>query len=232
MLAMALVATTVLAGAPDVRAATLYVAAYGGSFEDVMRNQVFPPFEKKYGVTVEFVAGYSTDNLAKLQAQKGSEQIDVAILDDGPMYHAVQLGFCALRAQAPLTSSSLLSAGKYIHGDFDLYGIVPAVDPSKNVAVSELRLGRHHSRSPEFFDVQNYINSRIGVPMVLHGAQESYGAEHSDEGIDLFCPDGKMIGAENAAEIGMLYEKQFKGRKLFTHDGPREVVRGMFMTPA
>jgi hypothetical protein len=130
------------------------------------------------------------------------------------------------------TSSSLLSAGKYIHGDFDLYGIVPAADPSKNVAVSEMRLGQHHSRSPELLDVQTYINSRIGAPMVLHGAQESYGSEHSDEGIDIFCPDGKMMGAENAVEIAMLYDTRFKGRKLFTHDGPREVVRGMFMTPA
>jgi putative spermidine/putrescine transport system substrate-binding protein len=102
MLAMALVATTVLAGAMGARAKTLYVAAYGGSFEDVMRKQVFPPFEAKYGVTVEYVAGNSTDSLAKLQAQKGSEQIDVAILDDGPMYQAVELGFCALLAQAPI----------------------------------------------------------------------------------------------------------------------------------
>jgi putative spermidine/putrescine transport system substrate-binding protein len=102
MFATALVATTVLSGAMTARAATLYVAAYGGSFEDVMRKQVFPPFEKKYGVTVDYVAGNSTDNLAKLQAQKGSEQIDVAILDDGPMYQAVALGFCAPLAQAPI----------------------------------------------------------------------------------------------------------------------------------
>ncbi len=102
MLAMALVATTVLAGATSAQAKTLYVAAYGGSFEDVMRKQVFPPFEKKYGVTVEYVSGNSTDNLAKLQAQKGNQQIDVAILDDGPMYQAVALGFCAPLAPAAI----------------------------------------------------------------------------------------------------------------------------------
>ncbi|MGL4525439.1 MAG: extracellular solute-binding protein, partial [Aestuariivirga sp.] len=32
---------------------------------------------------------------AKLQAQKGNQQIDVAIVDDGPMYQAIQLGFCS-----------------------------------------------------------------------------------------------------------------------------------------
>src|SRR5947209_12163205 len=74
---------------------TLYVAAYGGSFEQTMRRDIIPPFEKKHGVKIEYIAGNSTDTLAKLQAQKGNQQIDVAIVDDGPMYQAVALGFCA-----------------------------------------------------------------------------------------------------------------------------------------
>jgi len=81
---------------------TLYVAAYGGSFEQTMRKEVIPPFEKKYGLKIEYVAGNSTDTLAKLQAQKGNQQIDVAIVDDGPMYQAVQLGFCQELAKAPV----------------------------------------------------------------------------------------------------------------------------------
>jgi putative spermidine/putrescine transport system substrate-binding protein len=73
---------------------TLYVAGYGGSFEQTMRKGVIPAFEKKHGVKVEYVAGNSTDTLAKLQAQRANQQIDVAIADDGPMYQAIQLGFC------------------------------------------------------------------------------------------------------------------------------------------
>src|SRR5437899_8780348 len=73
---------------------TLYVAGYGGSFEKTIRDEVIPTFEKENGVKVEYVAGNSTDTLAKLQAQKGNQQIDVAIVDDGPMYQAIQLGFC------------------------------------------------------------------------------------------------------------------------------------------
>src|SRR6266581_1506396 len=73
---------------------TLYVAGYGGSFEKTIRDEVIPAFEKENGVKVEYVAGNSTDTLAKLQAQKGNQQIDVAIVDDGPMYQAIQLGFC------------------------------------------------------------------------------------------------------------------------------------------
>ena len=98
----ALAAIALLGGGAEAQQKTLYIAAYGGSFEQVMRKDVFPPFEKKYGTTLEYVAGNSTDNLARLQAQKGNQQIDVAILDDGPMYQAVALGFCAPLAKAPV----------------------------------------------------------------------------------------------------------------------------------
>src|SRR5882762_6004635 len=91
------VSMAVLAAVPSVVSAqqkTLYVAGYGGSFEKTIRDEVIPAFEKANGVKVEYVAGNSTDTLAKLQAQKGNQQIDVAIVDDGPMYQAIQLGFC------------------------------------------------------------------------------------------------------------------------------------------
>lgn len=95
--ALTLCATNALA-----QTKTLYVAAYGGSFEQTMRKDIIPPFEQKYGVKIEYVAGNSTDTLAKLQAQKGNQQIDVAIVDDGPMYQAVQLGFCRDLAKGPI----------------------------------------------------------------------------------------------------------------------------------
>ena len=81
-------------GAVQAQTKTFYVAGYGGSFEQTMRKEIIPAFEAKHGVKVEYVAGNSTDTLAKLQAQKGNQQIDVAIVDDGPMYQAIQLGFC------------------------------------------------------------------------------------------------------------------------------------------
>ncbi|SDL60115.1 ABC transporter substrate-binding protein [Paracoccus chinensis] len=83
------------AGSAMAQQSTLYVAGYGGTFEQIMRSKVIPKFEQEHGVKIEYVAGNSTDSLAKLQAQKGNQQIDVAILDDGPMYQAIELGFCA-----------------------------------------------------------------------------------------------------------------------------------------
>ncbi len=41
-----------------------------------------------------YVSGNSTDILAKLQAQKGKQEISVALIDDGPMYQAVGQGLC------------------------------------------------------------------------------------------------------------------------------------------
>lgn len=92
--AVSLAALAVSAAPAVAQQKTFYVAGYGGSFEKTMRDEVIPEFEKKHGVKVEYIAGNSTDTLAKLQAQKGNQQIDVAIVDDGPMYQAIELGFC------------------------------------------------------------------------------------------------------------------------------------------
>jgi putative spermidine/putrescine transport system substrate-binding protein len=90
---------------------TLTVAGYGGSFEQTLRKSVFPAFEAKHGVRIDYVAGNSTDTLAKLQAQKGNQVIDVAIVDDGPMYQAIQLGFCA--PIAGLNAADLYQAARF-----------------------------------------------------------------------------------------------------------------------
>ena len=62
----------------------LVVAGYGGSFEDIMRKDIFPPFEKKHNVKIDFVAGNSTNTVARLQAQKGNQEIDVCMIPSTP----------------------------------------------------------------------------------------------------------------------------------------------------
>jgi len=81
----------------------LVVAGYGGSFEDIMRKEIFPPFGKQHGIEMDYVAGNSTNTVARLQAQKSNQQIDVAIIDDGPMYQAIALGFCGPIQGLPTT---------------------------------------------------------------------------------------------------------------------------------
>lgn len=98
-----LVAAVGLAAATSASAQQrLTVAGYGGSFEQTMRKDVFPDFEASHQVKVDYVAGNSTDTLAKLQAQRANQAIDVAILDDGPMYQAIELGFCSGIASLPV----------------------------------------------------------------------------------------------------------------------------------
>lgn len=80
---------------PALAHSTLVVAGYGGSFETVVRERILPSFEKANDVSVTYVGGNSTDTLAKLVAQGANQEIDVAMIDDGPMSRAVSLGLCA-----------------------------------------------------------------------------------------------------------------------------------------
>lgn len=76
-------------------AETLYVGGFGGSTEKDFKEKIIPAFEAKTGAKVVYVPGNSTDTLAKLQAQKGKQELSVALIDDGPMYQAVGQGLCA-----------------------------------------------------------------------------------------------------------------------------------------
>jgi putative spermidine/putrescine transport system substrate-binding protein len=167
VLAVALAAATWLTGTTGVRATTLYVAAYGGSFEQVMREQVFPPFAKKYGVTVEYVSGNSTDNLAKLQAQKGNQQIDVAILDDGPMYQAVALGFCAPLAQAPIYHD-LYDVAAFASGKAVSIGVV-----GTGIMYNTKYFDEHHWAAPSSW--KDLEDSKYKKKLVIPPLNNSYG---------------------------------------------------------
>lgn len=91
---VAALALTACAQAVLAQQPTLYLGAYGGSTEKLFKEKILPAFEAKQGVKVVYVAGNSTDTLAKLQAQKAKQELDVVLLDDGPMQQAVQFGFC------------------------------------------------------------------------------------------------------------------------------------------
>lgn len=81
---------------------TLYLGSYGGSAEKSFKEEIIPAFEAAHKVKIVYVAGNSTDTMAKLQAQKDKQELDVVILDDGPMQQAVQFGFCDRIKDAPV----------------------------------------------------------------------------------------------------------------------------------
>jgi putative spermidine/putrescine transport system substrate-binding protein len=92
LIAVALAAMPAFAAA---QSATLYVGGAGGSNETLFKEKIIPAFEAKTGARVVYVPGNSTDILAKLMAQKGKQEISVALIDDGPMFQAVGAGLCA-----------------------------------------------------------------------------------------------------------------------------------------
>lgn len=89
---------------------TLYLADYGGSNEQLYRQKILPSFERAHNVKIVYVAGTSSDTLAKLQAQKGREQINVVVMDDGPMYQAIHFGLCAKVDNTPVMKDLYPSA--------------------------------------------------------------------------------------------------------------------------
>jgi putative spermidine/putrescine transport system substrate-binding protein len=84
------------------------IAAWGDPYEAGWRKSLVPAFEKKHGVKVTWVQGFSTQTLAKLRAQKDSPQIDVAMMDDGPHRQAVALGLVDKIDRSKLASAKEL----------------------------------------------------------------------------------------------------------------------------
>lgn len=88
------IALTFAGFAATAQAETLYVAGPGGTGEAGLKSEVFEPFTKATGIEIVYSAGNSAATLAKLLAQRDNQQIDVAIMNEGPMYQAIQLGMC------------------------------------------------------------------------------------------------------------------------------------------
>jgi putative spermidine/putrescine transport system substrate-binding protein len=61
----------------------LVVAMYGGDFQKSLDQALLKDFEKKYNAKVLVESGVSSEQTAKIRAQKNNPKIDVAILDQG-----------------------------------------------------------------------------------------------------------------------------------------------------
>jgi hypothetical protein len=122
----------------------------------------------------------------------------------------------------------LRTAGHYVHGDYDLYAIVPVTDKGSNVFVEETRMGQPHARGKDLLDVQTYVNSRIGAPMVRHGEQEHF-SDSADDELDVFFPDGATVkSCLGEAAIKRLYIEEFSGRSLHKAGTPTTSAGGLW----
>jgi hypothetical protein len=106
----------------------------------------------------------------------------------------------------------LMFEGSYIHGDYDLYDIILVDHPSANLAAVETLHGQPHLRGPRVIPIMQYINERIGAPMVQHGGEAQY-ADHSQQAIDAFGPDGEVCTILNEFSVRAWYRDRFGGRQ-------------------
>ncbi len=114
------------------------------------------------------------------------------------------------------SSSSLITAAKYVHGDYDLYDIVPASDTRQNVVWKSVLHGQPAHRGPEFFDTQHLLNRKMEMPGVLHGSQAKFAPDHTDEDVDVFYPDGQTVTSLlGKPEIVRFYDATLGGRKTY-----------------
>jgi hypothetical protein len=107
-------------------------------------------------------------------------------------------------------STFYLSNSYFIHGDYDLYGLIPANEREKRLVAHGEMLGQANYYSPLLKPVQNFINQRIGTPMVQHGAQENLG--HSDDHVDIFWPDGRITQKHGIQQIKEFYKGELSNR--------------------
>jgi hypothetical protein len=108
----------------------------------------------------------------------------------------------------------LMLKKNYLHGDYDLYDIVDITQPYRNLAAVEVLRGQPHMRGPKFLRVQNFINLRIGSPVLQHGSDAQYLSEHRTEPIDAFGPNGEETTIMNQLSIETWYRERFQGRQL------------------
>jgi hypothetical protein len=109
--------------------------------------------------------------------------------------------------------------GKYVHGDYDLFGIVAADDPTKVRRVNETLSGQPHSRGPNTHSVQFSVNAMSGLALIKHGEQELFADFDAEEALDVFCPDGTVRVLADIVAAREFYRNELRGRKVFLEDG-------------
>ena len=124
---------------------------------------------------------------------------------------------------------------RYVHGDYDLYAIVPRADPavrgmhdrthSSGLTFSSLPLERNLKLSapvadysgPLQFALMNHLDAEIGYPMVMHGEAENFEPAGEDESLLVFLPASRTglshIVLNGNAAIDQFYATELRGRR-------------------
>lgn len=114
-----------------------------------------------------------------------------------------------------------------LHGDYDLFSIVPADNPASHVFVQETLLGQPHARGQLLMDVQFYLNARMGVPMIRHGEQDNF-SDSFDDKVDIFCPDGLTVKTREGPTLRAFFQTELNGRRPHQAGAPTQPAGGLW----
>ncbi len=134
------------------------------------------------------------------------------IWEDFVIHHLGKDGFDVDADKNSPRYGCLRQRGKYIYGDYDLYDIVLPDQANRNLALVGKLHDQDHRRGPKFYEVQRFINSRIGAPMVQHGGEAQF-TDHSEQILDAFGPQGEQDVIMTEAEVRAWYLKRFGDRR-------------------
>lgn len=141
---------------------------------------------------------------------------------DAAAAHYGCLMFCPLRilgafpadAKRALELLQTRRTNCYIHGDYDLFGIVPVEMPAFKTVRESLLYGVRNLYSERSREIAQFLNRRMGAPMIQHGAEESSDrptGEHEE--LDVFWAGGDVTEVKGRAAIEKLYRESFAGRR-------------------
>ncbi len=111
---------------------------------------------------------------------------------------------------------------KYLHGDYDLYGLIDIEKTEKKLIESKGRQkhspvlnkallhGMPHSFTDQFEDFKLFINTGIGADMIQHDAQDNI--EHKGDTLYVFYPNRAkyVLNDASADAIREIYDVVFK----------------------
>jgi hypothetical protein len=104
--------------------------------------------------------------------------------------------------------------GKYVHGDYDVYDVVPANMEGKEVVTMHTLHGCTNIYGPLLMELLEYANSCFPVPMVRHG-EEVYFKDHSDQSLLVFGPKGEELTLADKQATEQFYLESLNGREPF-----------------